>query len=75
MALLVADFGLLDTRLAAMRDAVDAGEAEFIDADDLSAMAGDVPDLCSRLGIGWGCLQCVVTHAAGPLHCSACSSG
>ena len=50
----MADFGLLDTRLAAMRDSVDAGEAEFIDADDLAAMASDVPDLCSRLGIGCG---------------------
>ena len=51
VALLVANFGLLDMRLASMRDAVDAGEAEFIDAEDLAGMAADVPDLCSRLGI------------------------
>ena len=51
VALLIATFGLLDMRLASMRDVVDAGEAEFIDAEDLAGMAADVPDLCSRLGI------------------------
>ena len=47
----MANFGLLDMRLAGMRDAVDAGEAEFLEAEDLAGMAADVPDLCSRLGI------------------------
>ena len=70
VALLVADFGLLDTRLAAMRDSVDAGEAEFIDADDLAAMASDVPDLCSRLGIGCGPSACATCWLHRALHCN-----
>ena len=52
VALLVADFGLLDRQLSEMCDSVDSGNAALIDEDDLDRLAVEVPDLRSRLGIG-----------------------
>lgn len=52
LALLVADFGLLDGQLAQMCDAIDQGHPADIDGDDLDRMAVEVPDLRARLGIG-----------------------
>ena len=52
VALLVADFGLLDSQLSEMCDAVDSGNAALIDEDNLDRLAVEVPDLRSRLGIG-----------------------
>ena len=52
MALLIAEFGLLDRQQAALLDAVAAGRAALLDDDDLARLAIDIPDLCSRLGIG-----------------------
>lgn len=52
VALLVADFGLLDCQLAEMCDAIDSGNPSLIDGDDLARLAVEVPDIRSRLGIG-----------------------
>lgn len=52
VALLIAEFGLLDRQQAALLDAISAGRAALLDDDDLGRLAIDVPDLRSRLGIG-----------------------
>ncbi|KAL4443418.1 hypothetical protein ABPG75_011155 [Micractinium tetrahymenae] len=52
VALLVAEFRLLDEQLAAMAAAVEASEALFIDDNELARLATDIPDLRVRLGIG-----------------------
>lgn len=51
IALLIAEFALLDAPIAAMAAAVDAGEAARIPGAQLARLAADVPDLRSRLGI------------------------
>ena len=53
MALLIAEFGLLDRQQAALLDAISAGRAALLDDDNLGRLAIDVPDLRSRLGIGY----------------------
>ena len=52
MALLIAEFGLLDRQQAVLLDVVSAGRAALLDEDDLGRLAIDVPDLRNRLGIG-----------------------
>ena len=52
LALLVADFGLLDRQLADMCDAIDTDNISHVDGDDLDRLAVEVPDLRARLGIG-----------------------
>ena len=52
VALLIAEFGLLDREQAALLDAISAGRAALLDDDDLGHLAIDVPDLRNRLGIG-----------------------
>lgn len=52
VALLAAEFRLLDEQLAAMAAAVEASEALFIDDNELARLATDIPDLRVRLGIG-----------------------
>lgn len=52
MALLIAEFALLDRQQAALLDAVTAGRAALLDDDALANLAIDIPDLRSRLGIG-----------------------
>lgn len=51
LALLAAEFRLLDEALAALVQLVDRGSAIVINEDELVALATDVPDLRSRLGI------------------------
>ncbi|EIE25017.1 hypothetical protein COCSUDRAFT_40379 [Coccomyxa subellipsoidea C-169] len=52
VALLVAEFALLDTPIAGMGAAVEAGNALAVDEADLRRLAADIPDLRTRLGIG-----------------------
>lgn len=52
VALLVAEFSMLDEQLAGMAAAVEAEEALFIDDSELARLATDIPDLRVRLGIG-----------------------
>ncbi|KAK9908964.1 hypothetical protein WJX75_005261 [Coccomyxa subellipsoidea] len=52
VALLVAEFALLDTPIAAMGSAVEAGNALAVDEADLRRLAVEIPDLRTRLGIG-----------------------
>jgi hypothetical protein len=51
VALLIAEFALLDAPVAALAAAVAAGEAARIDGGELARLASDIPDLRSRLGI------------------------
>ncbi|KAK9810635.1 hypothetical protein WJX73_006190 [Symbiochloris irregularis] len=52
VALLVADFGILENQLAEMCDAVDSGNGPLVDEEQLDRLAVEVPDLRDRLGIG-----------------------
>ncbi|BDA41254.1 probable mitochondrial proton/calcium exchanger protein at C-terminar half [Coccomyxa sp. Obi] len=52
VALLVAEFALLDTPITAMAAAVDAGDVLLVDEADLRRLAVEIPDLRTRLGIG-----------------------
>lgn len=52
VALLVAEFELLDSQLANLCMAVDSQEAILINEDDLESVATEIPDMRSRLGIG-----------------------
>ncbi|KAK9821246.1 hypothetical protein WJX74_000565 [Apatococcus lobatus] len=52
VALLVAEFELLDGQLANLCMAVDSQEAILINEDDLESVATEIPDMRSRLGIG-----------------------
>ena len=45
VALLIAEFGLLDREQAALLDAISSGRAALLDDDDLGHLAIDVPDL------------------------------
>lgn len=51
LAVLVAEFGALDSALAAAAAAVARGEAVLVEDDALDAMAADSADLRARLGI------------------------
>ena len=51
VALLIAEFALLDAPVAALAAAVERGEAARIDGAELARLASDIPDLRSRLGI------------------------
>lgn len=53
VALMIAEFGLLDKQLAALQEAIDEGQARLLDEDQLDGLALDIPDLRARLGIGW----------------------
>ena len=48
----MAEFALLDTPIAGMGAAVEAGNALAVDEADLRRLAADIPDLRTRLGIG-----------------------
>lgn len=52
VALLIAEFGLLDGELASLLEAVREGHAARLDDDNLARLAVDIPDLRNRLGIG-----------------------
>lgn len=52
IALLVAEFALLDTPIGAMAAAVEGGNALLVDEADLRRLAVEIPDLRTRLGIG-----------------------
>jgi hypothetical protein len=52
VALLIAEFGLLDRQQTALLEAVAEGRAALMDDDDLDRLAVDIPDLRTRLGIG-----------------------
>lgn len=52
VALLAAEFGLLDAGLSSLATAVDAGEALYVDESDLARLATDIPDMRMRLGLG-----------------------
>ncbi|KAI3427991.1 hypothetical protein D9Q98_006379 [Chlorella vulgaris] len=52
VALLVAEFRLLDEQLLGMAASVEAEEALFVDDSELARLATDIPDLRMRLGIG-----------------------
>lgn len=52
VALLVAEFALLDGPIAALAEDVEKGEAGRINEDDLARLAVEIPDLRMRLGIG-----------------------
>lgn len=53
VALLIAEFGLLDRQQSALLEAVAEGRAALMDDDDLDRLAVDIPDLRTRLGIGY----------------------
>lgn len=59
IALLAAEFALLDAPLTGLAAAVGRGEARLIGEDELTRLAADVPDLRARLG-----LQCAPPPAA-----------
>ncbi len=48
----MAEFELLDGQLASLCVAVDSQQAILINEDDLEAVATEIPDMRSRLGIG-----------------------
>ena len=52
VALLVAEFALLDGPIATLAEDVDKGEAGRINEDELARLAVEIPDLRMRLGIG-----------------------
>ena len=52
LALLVADFGLLDGQLAQMCDATESGSTSPVEGDVVARLAVEGPDLRARLGIG-----------------------
>ena len=52
MALLIAEFGLLESQLGMLLEAIEAGHTALLDDDNLAHLAVDIPDLRSRLGIG-----------------------
>ena len=51
IALLAAEFALLDAPLTGLSAAVDRGEARLIGEDELVRLAADIPDLRARLGL------------------------
>ena len=51
VALLAAEFGLLDQQLAVLVSAVEAAEPLLIAEEDLILVASEIPDLRGRLGI------------------------
>mmetsp|Transcript_65858 Transcript_65858/g.208429 ORF Transcript_65858/g.208429 Transcript_65858/m.208429 type:complete len:302 (+) Transcript_65858:296-1201(+) len=51
VALLVAEFGLLDGELSQLRVLMDRGEALLISDDQLASLATEIPDLKDRLGV------------------------
>lgn len=51
VALLVAEFGLLDQQLAHLAAAVDQSSATLITEEELIPVASEIPDLLTRLGI------------------------
>ena len=53
VALLIAEFGLLESQLGVLLEAIDAGHTALLDDDNLAHLAVDIPDLRSRLGIGY----------------------
>ena len=58
VALLIAEFGLLDGQLSLLVELVEEGHPALIPEEQLSRLATDVPDLRARLGIGYvSCYQ------------------
>ena len=51
VALLVAEFGLLDQQLASLGAAVQQDQAMLITQEELIPVASEIPDMRSRLGI------------------------
>ena len=51
VALLVAEFGLLDQQLASLAAAIEESHAILITEDELVPVASEIPDMRSRLGI------------------------
>lgn len=51
VALLVAEFGLLDQQLASLAAAIEESHAILITEDELIPVASEIPDMRSRLGI------------------------
>lgn len=51
VALLVAEFGLLDQQLASLGAAVQQDQAILITEEELIPVASEIPDMRSRLGI------------------------
>lgn len=49
----MAEFSLLDGPIAALAEAVEEGNAGLINEEELSRLAVEIPDLRTRLGIGW----------------------
>lgn len=54
VALLVAEYGLLDQQLAALAAAIEQSHAILITEEELIPMASEIPDMRSRLGIAEG---------------------
>ncbi|KAL0029741.1 hypothetical protein WJX79_006839 [Trebouxia sp. C0005] len=54
VALLVAEFGLLDQQLASLAAAIEESHAILITEDELIPVASEIPDMRSRLGIAEG---------------------
>ena len=50
-ALLAAEFALLDEGLAALRAAIDRGQAALIGEAELDHLVSEIPDMRARLGI------------------------
>ncbi|KAL3132082.1 hypothetical protein ABBQ32_008692 [Trebouxia sp. C0010 RCD-2024] len=54
VALLVAEFGLLDQQLANLAAAIEQSQAILITEDELIPVASEIPDMLTRLGIAEG---------------------
>ncbi len=51
VALLVAEFGLLDQQLATLAAAIEQSQATLITEEEIIPVASEIPDMRSRLGI------------------------
>ena len=61
VALLVAEFGLLDQQLANLAAAIEQSQAILITEDELIPVASEIPDMLTRLGIAYVTLLCNVS--------------
>ena len=65
VALLVAEFGLIDQQLANLAAAIEESQATLITEDELIPVASEIPDMRMRLGIAYvKQLKCLCMTAA-----------
>lgn len=73
VALLIAEFGLLDQQLATLATAVEQSQAILITEDELIPVASEIPDMLTRLGIAYApsAVLCTIDWR---VLCSFCSA-